>query len=330
MKRIVAVLAVVGFFLSAGFVSADDFSEAVSLISVNAPAGADVAGMGNTWVALPDFSSNNPAVYAAGEETGKMKGSVTGTYTFLGFKRGPDVSSYALTPSIKLPVGFLKLSLVSASSREAETKMGMNMQHDSFSSVNIGYGLKVASRVFGKEDKLFFGLDVTPYSQSMMTFSSEGERIFRSESKSYAFGAGLLYQPIKGVNVGAYYNYGGGDNKDRDYVEGETVDSKSTNQLLRIGASWQILPMTLVSADWQYVNLDGYRKGQMFVGIEQGIIKDLLYVYGGWTANGPTAGIGVYFKKGGINVSYMSNPFSEADRYLGKSRVVSVAIYWTF
>ena len=158
----------------------------------------------------------------------------------------------------------------------------------------------------------------------------KGEQISESKSKSYGFGAGLLYQPIKGVNIGAYYNYGKSDNEEEDYAEGTVVSSVSTSQLLRIGASWQIFSMTLLSADWQHVNLDGYRKNQLFVGIEEGIIKDFLYVYAGWAANGPTAGVGMYFKNGGMNISYMSNPFSEADDYLGKSRVMSAAIYWNF
>jgi opacity protein-like surface antigen len=329
MKEI--ILAVfVAVLLVANMAIAADFEDASSLISINAPAGADVAGMGNVWASLPDFSSNNPATYAAGVDVDKCKGSVSGTYTMLGFRHGPNVNAFSLSPAVKLPVGFLKATIVGANSANSGTNMGIDMKYNSLMSVNVGYGFKAADDVLVKGDKFFVGVDATPYSRSKLTFSFLDQRIAKSESDSYAVGAGVLYQPTKAVNFGAYYSYGRGESKDTDFMFGETEKSRFTDQQLRIGASWQVLPMTLVAADWQYVNLNGYRKGQLFAGVEQGIIKDFLYVYAGWAANGPTAGIGMYFKKGGINVAYMSTPFSESDRYLGRSQVITAGAYYTF
>jgi hypothetical protein len=68
------------------------------------------------------------------------------------------------------------------------------------------------------------------------------------------------------------------------------------------------------------------KRDQIFAGVEQQIVKDRLYVYGGWAASGPTAGIGVYFKNVTFNVAYANNTFADLDPHMGHSQMFMATI----
>jgi len=62
--------------------------------------------------------------------------------------------------------------------------------------------------------------------------------------------------------------------------------------------------------------------------VEQQIIKDRLYAYAGWADKGPTAGLGLYFKNGGVNVAYMRNSYSDLRPHLGQDQTVMTTAFF--
>jgi hypothetical protein len=86
----------------------------------------------------------------------------------------------------------------------------------------------------------------------------------------------------------------------------------------------------LLAADYQYLNCGHLKRDQLFAGAELMLVKDRLYAYGGWASSGPTAGIGVYFKNGGLNVAYQNNTLNDLTPHLGRSQTVMATVYLTF
>ncbi len=313
---------------------AADFGTAMSITSANVPPGADVAGMGNCWAALPDFSSNNPAVIAAGE---KLRFGTSYTFGLLMFKRGPDIIIHQVSGTAALPAGILQVTLSNANSGSAGTAMDMDTKFVYSPSVELMYSLKVGENLLRDGDKLYLGVGGT-LSTSRMNFSLAGQNILVSRTRGFETRIGFLYQLAPGLNFGGMYSYSRDRNDDRTFHVNEDDGStfwtgqRSTSDVhqFRLGASWQILPTTLIAIDYQHLNLGHVKRDQIFAGVEQQIIKDRLYVYGGWANSGPTAGIGVYFKNGGLNVAYMHNPFSLSEEHLGRSQVFMATVFFTF
>ncbi len=337
MKKSIFAISFV-FILAAFSAYAKDFDSAFSNSVTNIPQGADVAGMGNAWVATPDFSSNNPSVIAIVPEPEKFHGTLMPTYGIIGFSQGPDIQLYSISVTGKMPVGYLQMSFSDGWSNFAPTADPSTfLKINSSPTIDVQYGLKVGKSLIFKGDELYVGVGYA-HGESKLSmrsefFDPEIEEKFavNAVEKGYSdlVSVGMVYRPNKNINIGAFYAHSW--DKSDSFAEGERyeVSRGNTNQL-RIGAGVQVTELTFLALDYQHLSIDGVRFDQWFAGIEQGIIKDLLYVYGGWAADGPTCGIGMYFKHGGINFSYAVNQFRDLKPHLGNSEMFMVTGYLTF
>jgi hypothetical protein len=342
MKKLILFLALALAIFSVNLARAEDFGNAMVIVSTNIPPGADAAGIGNTWVANPEFSTNNPAAMAAASG---YRMSASGTYGFINFDKGPRMNLYSGTVTGTLPVGVLQVSYSDANSDRSHSridlapglKLNANVQLNESPSFNILYGLKLFDNRWKKGDEFYLGASFSRYNSKFTFTKDEDGGKIESMSSGYSFGLGFLYKPRKELSFGGFYSRSWEDLSDKSNGVGYSYASSnlSNRDLARLGVSWQILPMTMLAVDYQYLNYQylggaNFSKHQLFSGVEQGIIKDFLYVYAGWAGEGPTAGIGMYFKSGGINLAYMNNPFPEINSSLGQGQVCMLTAYIKF
>jgi hypothetical protein len=334
MKKALVIMGILCVVL-AGYteIHAADFGTALSVMTANIPPGADVAGMGNCWVALPGFSTNNPANVAAGEP---FRFGASYSYGLIAFKRGPNLNVYISSASVALPKGVLQVNFSSANSGSAGTAMDVDAKFVYAPTIELMYGLQVAENLLRDGDKLFLGAGGS-LSMSKLNFSLAGENVFISRSRGFQVKVGFLYQPVSGLNFGGMYAYSRDRNDDRELTVNDDGSQfwssrRSTSDVhqVRLGMSWQVLPRLLLAVDYQHLNLGHVKRDQIFTGAELQIIKDVLALYGGWANSGPTASIGVYFKNGGVNVAYMNNPFNDLNRHLGRSQMVMATVFMNF
>ena len=159
--------------------------------------------------------------------------------------------------------------------------MDADVQFNSAPSVEVMYGLKVSENLLRDGDKLYLGAGGT-LSESKLNFSQAGQNVLVSRSRGFEVKAGFLYQPAKGLNFGGMYAYSRDRNDDRELNVNEDNGStfwtgqRSTSDMhqLRLGASWQILPTTLIAVDYQHLSIGHLKRDQIFAGVEQQIIKD--------------------------------------------------------
>lgn|GEM_PF-710611 len=330
MQKLMVIL-LFCFVLVPGVSCAADFGTALGIMDANRPPDALSASRGNTWVADPEGSSNNPACIAAGEPF-RVSGSTN--YIVMFFGNGPTVHSYETSIYAAIPFGGVaQLTLGNTQSGYAKTRMdGESVRFDHQPYFDIAYGLKVKESLLRDGDKLFVGVG-GGVNWSKMGFASQGQQTFISRSRGVNLYTGVLYQPTDGLNFGASYSWSYGRNEDRDFGDVENITSSrytSTIHQTRVGASWTVLPKfgTTVAVDVQYLSLGHINRIQPFAGIEQQIIKDRLFVYGGWADKGPTAGLGLYFKNGGMNVAYMHNSNPDLNPHLGRSQTVMATAFF--
>ena len=310
---------------------AAEFGIALSIMTANVPPGADVAGMGNCWVALPNFSTNNPANIASGDQ---IRFGASYSYSFIMFKRGPNLNVHIGSASVALPKGVLQINFSGANSGSAGTAMDLDAKFAYTPTIELMYGLRAFENLLRDGDKLFLGAGGS-LSMSKLNFSSAGENVFISRSRGFQVKTGFLYQPVSGLNFGGMYAYSRERNDDRELLVNEDDGSlswagkrsNSDMHQIRLGASYQILPRLLLAADYQHLNIGHVKRDKYFIGAELQVVKDVLCVYGGWANSGPTAGIGAYWKWGGVNVAYANNIFKDMNPHLGRSQMVS-AMAW--
>jgi len=325
------VAVVVGLYFTSS-IHAEDFSTALSKTLSEIPSGADEAS-GIPSTAALDFSSKNPAIIAAGTASGtepKSKVGATINYGFISFKNGLDVNTGSMSGTVKMPVGVAQLTISDGRSNTGDIDEYSDIKFNSFPSAELQYGLKVA-------DSLYAGVSYT-YSQSKITSNmtmedeASGEPYnlsLTSKEKSNELGAGILYRLGK-LNLGAFYGHSW--DQSRNYVDGtlESTDNSKTDQL-RLGASIQILPTTMLAMDYRYFWFpDSIHDAQYFAGVEQYVYKDIIALYGGYANGGAATGLGVYFENGGLNLAYMYRPFRSTEKYLGKAEVLEVLLYLNF
>jgi opacity protein-like surface antigen len=308
------------------FSYAADFNKALGIMDANIPSGADTAGMGNCWAAMPGYSSSNPATIAAGEPY-RFSGSVNYSATI--FKNGPAIHAYDTSVYAAMPFGgVVQMTHGGARSSSAATRMDCNVQFNHQPYFDLMYGLKVKENMFLNGDKFYLGLGAG-VNWSKMGFASQGQNTLISRSRGMTLKSGALYQPIENLNFGAMYSWSRGWGEDRDIENAISVRSTSDTHQVRIGASWKVLPKfgTTLAADYQHLNIGHVKRDQFFVGVEQQVVKDRLYLYGGWAHSGPTAGVGLYFKHGGVNVAYMNNPFADLNPHLGRAQTITATAF---
>jgi hypothetical protein len=329
MKTLLTAVAF-GFvlLLSPPVSQAAEFGKALGIMSANLPAGADTAGMGNCWVAMPGYSSNNPATIAAGEPF-RVSGSVNYSATF--FKKGPTVHTYETSAYVAMPFGgVVQLTLGNSQSGFGKTRMdGDSIRFDHQPYFDIAYGAKVKENLLREGDKLFVGVG-GGMNWFKMSFASGGQNNFVSRSRGVNLYCGALYQPTESLNFGVLYSWSRDWCEDRDIENKKSFRYAADTHQTRIGASWRVFPKfgTTLAVDVQHLNLGSANRVQVFAGVEQQVIKDRLYVYGGWAGSGPTAGVGLYFKNGGVNVAYIHNPHSDMNQYLGRANTVMATVFF--
>lgn len=329
MQIWIALLCCCFLFVVPNFSYAADFGQALGIMDANKAPDALSASRGNTWAADPEGSSNNPACIAAGEPFKKLSGSVNYSATFFG--KGPTLHSYDTSLYANVPFGgVVEVTLGNLRSGSAATRMdGEAVQFNHQPYFEVQYGLKVKDSLIREGDKLYLGVGAG-MDWSKMGFASQGQNTFISRSRGMTLKCGALYQLSDNWNFGAMYSWSGSWNEDRDLENATSTKSTSHTHQARVGASWKVLPNfgTTLSADVQYLNLGSVNRVQPFVGIEQQIVKEKLYVYGGWAASGPTAGVGYYLKNGGINVAYQHNPYADLNPHLGKANVIMATAFF--
>jgi len=310
-------------------VEASDFGTALGIATLNIPAGADIAAMGNADASAWSWSSNNPAMTAFSKPGVEWRYGGSGTYGIVEFSKGPQLSFYSVTGAVKTTIGVFQTTASYFGSDTEMTKIGTDSKFAPSRSIDLTWANKITDDLLLKGDELYVGCE-TSISNSQINFSYNHQRIIRSKSTGNGAMAGFLYKPSERINIGGFYGRYWDRSRETNYLsENSSHDSSATDQI-KIGASFQVLPLTFLACDYQFLNLPKMRKGQVFAGIEQGIVKDIFYLYSGWAANGPTCGAGLYFKHGGFNIAYMQNPFSEANDYLGRARVLMAMVYGSF
>lgn len=327
MKTLLSALLCGFALLVPNFSHAADFGQALGIMDANKAPDALSASRGNTWAADPEGSSNNPACVAAGEPFKKVSGSVNYSATFFG--KGPTLHSYDTSVYANVSGGVVEVTLGNSRSASAATRMDGNVQTNHQPYIEVQYGLKVKDSLLRDGDKLYLGVGAG-MDWSKMGFASQGQNTFISRSRGMTLKCGALYQLNERWNFGAMYAWSGSWNEDRDLENASSSRSISNTHQMRVGASWKVLPQfgTTLSADVQYLNLGIVSRVQPFVGVEQQIVKDKLYVYGGWAASGPTAGVGLYFKNGGVNVAWQNNPYADLNPHLGKANVIMATAFF--
>lgn len=308
---------------------AHDFATALETTTWNVPAGADIAAMGNADASAWGWSSNNPAMAAFTKTDNPSMCGASFNYGVINFNRGPDLSFYSVTGGVKIPIGFLQTTYSYFSSESDSTKIGVDIEFQPSKILELVWANKIHENLLFQNDELYFGIE-TAFSSSKMTFSLNDRNLSQIKSKGNMGILGFLYKPNRKINVGSYYARSWDKTREKDLILNTSESASSTSDQFRFGVSCQALPMTFFAIDYQFLNLDGKKENQVFAGIEQGVVKDFIYLYGGWANRGPTTGLGAYFKNGGLNFAYMKNPFDELRPYFGTADLFMGQIFFSF
>lgn len=335
MKKLILVLVVL--LVSSIFAvkcRAASFDEAMTAVSASLPQGADVASMGNIGT-LEDFTSSNPAVTAI---VGEGNFSSTVNYGYFSFEK-----TRLQTVSASLGSKLSKNAFLQVGVGHAESPMKFIDEANAFrikknDGLSLQLGAKVASNIATNGDELYLGVGYG-YAQS----EQEGIALIpfelgiwnaslSSETKTQTATLGVAYKPIKKVTVGAF----GSRSWNRSHYSADGERDPATyrdfSDVLHVGFSAKVLEGTTVAADYQHVSFSDSdtQFDQYFAGIEQYIVKDTLALYGGYANGAPTAGLGVYLKNGGLNLSYSHDLLKETKQYLGSCDAYMASVYVNF
>jgi hypothetical protein len=205
-------------------------------------------------------------------------------------------------------------------------------------TIDFQIGGKVASGIFLSDDELYVGAGYafTQSSQAGVFITPTPATTFIDEvemnSDSHSATLGLAYKPIKPITLGAFgsrtwnssqFTYNGWQDPEK---------SNSFYDVAHLGFSAKLLEGTTLAADYQRISFSdsGTVFNQYYVGVEQYLIKDTLALYAGVANGGPTAGLGVYFKNGGLNLSYGHDVLKETKQYLGVCDAYMASAYFNF
>ena len=328
MKKILLIMAIFFVFL-VEISGATDFGTAMSITTINIPASADVAAMGNADAAAWSLSSNNPALTAYELPENKHKSGVNATFGLLHFKKGPAVRFTSDSIGTKTQYGFFSATVSYFQSGKNSTRMGTDLEFRPSKMLELMWANKIASNWLKQGDELYLGLELA-YSKSKPNFSLRDQRVLRSESTGNDVTVGFLYKPTAKLNIGGYYGRFLDHSREKDFIFKNSMSGNSISHQFKFGASYQILSKTFVACDVQLLNIAGKKKSQLFAGVEQGIIKDVLCLYAGAADGSPTGGLEISCRRGGIDLSYTSNASPYANKYLGRSKLAMVSIFFSF
>lgn len=336
MYRIVllAVVVMLGMVALSKKCHAADFGTALTSTFAQIPVAADQAAI--PTVALEDFSSPNPAVIAAGQD---YKVGAQATYGFVTFKNGPTLQLEAGSVAAKLPkeFGTLQFTYVHANSRMSPLDPFDSLGFDGIYSFDLQYGKKVGSSLLLSGDELFLGAEFT-HTESKLRMASFDPTVpmtatAGSKTRSNGGTVGFYYKPTAKLRFGGLYAKAWETEEDVLSIDGAAVGSdsfKSQTDTLRVGSSFQVFPLTTIAADYQHVYVKGGSIDQYSIGLEQYIVEKALALYVSTPNGGVSAGVGLYFDKCGINVTYQHKPFQDLEKYLGRSDLFMVSLYGNF
>lgn len=326
------IFAVIASFTITDKAQAASFDESMTAVSASLPLGADVGAMGNVGT-LEEFSSNNPAISSIMGE-----GNVSGTANY-GYFKFAKSNLQTVSASITKKIGPAALQVAVGHGETPTSNIG---EFETFrikesNTLNLQLGGEVASGMIGN-DVLYAGLGYT-YGQSTQKGSFPvlvEEEFFiskySSETKSHGATVGAAYKPIKEVTIGAFATRTWNRSEfTMDGVEGSEV-SKSFSDIHHLGFAYKIFEGTTLAGDYQQVRFSNSstKFNQYFVGVEQYVVKDIVALYAGIANEAPTAGIGVYFTNGGLNLSYGHNMLRETKAYLGSCDAYMASTYFNF
>ena len=308
------------------------FDEASVAASASLPIGADTGAMGGIGT-LEEFSSANPAISAIMSE-----GSMSGTINY-GYFQFEKIKLETVSGSVAGKIGSAVLQVGFA---HGETPLRFLNPQESFrikksDTIDFQFGGKVSNGIFIAGDELYFGVGyaftegvqggVFLVQTSKGIIANEGE----IESYSHSGTIGFAYKPIKNVTLGGFGSriWTTSQLKVNGWKDSET---KSFHDVGHLGFSVKAFEGTTLAGDYQHLSFsDSETKiDQYFLGVEQYLIKDTLAVYGGWANGGLTTGIGVYFKNGGLNLSYGHNIAKETKEFFGSCEALMASGYFNF
>lgn len=306
--------------------------ESFTAISVSLPMGADVAGMGNIGT-LEGFSSSNPAVTSIMKE-GKMSGTVNyGNFQFE--KTRLETISGSVTGKVGDAILQVAFGHGESPSRWISDSQKYKIKNN---TIDLQAGGNVARGMLFADDELYVGIGYAfteSVQSSTLIIPTPSETFIDDvvmDSQSHGATLGFAYKPIKEITIGAFGSRIW--NSSRMTVNGWSNEEvfKSFNDVAHAGASAKVFELTTVAADYKRLSFSDSSTtfDQFYVGIEQYLIKDVLALYVGDANGGLTAGLGIYFKNGGLNLSYGHDMLKETKEYLGKADAYMASAYFNF
>ena len=332
MRKIVCFCLVVVSFMMFDRVSfGATFEEALNALSASLPSGADIASMGGVQT-MEGFTSSNPAVTSIMKE-GKFSSTLNyGDFVFEKTNLQMYSASFGAKTGelvVQLGAGYAKTPL-----RSVTPLQSLKIEN---TALEVQIGGRVAKKVFFKEDEFYLGagygfsqnkisgLSIVPTPAT--TFVTELE----TNADCHSAKIGLAYKPFPNLLLGASGSRAWSFSQTayngfKDEAVGMHTDTS------RVGFSLKVTDLTMLAADYQHLDFSNSdtKFDQLFAGIEQYVIKDALALYAGYANGGVTGGAGIYFKQGGINLSYGHNLFRETKEFLGNADAYMVSVYLNF
>ncbi|MEI7890851.1 MAG: hypothetical protein WCI36_02685 [bacterium] len=304
------------------------FDESLTAVSSGLPMGADVAAMGGICT-LEDFSSANPAVTSI--SSGATR---SGTINYGNFQFKKNMLE-VVSGSVASSVGDVVLQLSFA---HGETPLRFLSSEELFrikrsDTLDFQFGGNVFHGLLLDGDEVYLGMGYS-FNKSVqdgITFAATSRNEFVVDSSSHGVTIGFAYKPIKQVTIGGFGS--------RIWTNSTSIDDgwqnseiSSFHSIGHLGISAKIIEGTTLAFDYQSLSFsDSDTKfDQYFLGIEQYLIRDHVAVYGGLANGGLTTGIGLYFKNGGLNLSYGNNIAKETKEFFGSCDAYMASVYLNF
>jgi hypothetical protein len=325
----------------AGITEAHDLSDAD--FSLRFPAAtsrfasyADVAAMGGAQAASEWSSSSNPASATWPHDGRKYADSFSPQFSALRFDKGTNLNVYseALTLDAKGWGVFLPAAAQIHSNHEVD-RNGLGFKYDAY------YYQMQWGKMIAKNWAIGANFNLT-HSDVRYDFADIG--IARSRGETYDFRLGVINQVLPRLRAGFVFDYSFSPTITDFYNPlgpgSATLQSKDTTHefLVRPGIVWEYSKGSSLYLDYQggfFSNRTGALWVNRFpIGIEQMVIKDILYLRAGATFDttnqvSPTAGLGLTLgDRGSIDLAYQYNMFPEirSEFQTAQSFVLSLGI----
>lgn len=295
MKKIIGLI-LMALLIFPALATAQDPAKALNEVFVNYPVGNDVPA--NAWVALPGYSSNNPAALRLPD--GKVV-SFFGSYAGIRFDGAPTYLTYNAGFSSKAPGGLMQLTFTNGDSKfgQVGNDPATKMEFTSSPSIDFQYTVLVPNGSVGfgytyyKFDTKLQSLTGTPLGMIPVTLEEN--------SRGHYFTFGGIYEPVKKLTLGATFRHM------RDTTTSDSEKEESTSNLWRVGASYALVEDKTVSlklaADYQGLNQHEGNLNQAYVGAEVCFYEAFCF-NGGYAGDSPAAGFAFATNSGGVSVGY--------------------------